>query len=170
MKIEWWKTKIKPLLQKAGMLKYAFLVLLVGVCLMLYPQKKEVPPVQESRQENGVDLEDSLEAILEKIDGAGEVAVLLSLETGESAVYQTDDETETDGTGQSGRRETVLLTDSDGNESPLIVQKNYPIYKGAVVLCQGADSAAVKFQIINAVSDITGLSSNKISVIKMKGN
>ena len=41
-------------------------------------------------------------------------------------------------------------------------------YTGAVILCQGADSATVRLQIVEAVSVYTGLSSNKIMVLKMK--
>ena len=39
---------------------------------------------------------------------------------------------------------------------------------GAVVVCEGAEEARVKLCVTNAVSAYTGLSSDKISVIKMK--
>jgi len=41
-------------------------------------------------------------------------------------------------------------------------------YSGAVILCQGADNAAVRLQIVEAVSAFTGLGSNRIIVQKMK--
>ena len=41
-------------------------------------------------------------------------------------------------------------------------------YTGAVIFCQGADSAAVRLQVVEAVAVYTGLSSNKIMVLKMK--
>lgn len=40
--------------------------------------------------------------------------------------------------------------------------------EGAVVLCTGADDAAVRLSVTNAVSAYTGLGSDKIRVIKMK--
>lgn len=40
--------------------------------------------------------------------------------------------------------------------------------EGAVVACDGAESAGVKLCVINAVSAYTGLGSDKISVIKLK--
>ena len=40
---------------------------------------------------------------------------------------------------------------------------------GALVVCDGADSASVRLAIIQAVSSLTGLGSNKIAVVKMKG-
>ncbi|MBE6968605.1 MAG: hypothetical protein E7442_00570 [Ruminococcaceae bacterium] len=39
---------------------------------------------------------------------------------------------------------------------------------GAVVVCDGAESAAVSLEIVRAVSAYTGLGSNKIIVLKMK--
>lgn len=40
--------------------------------------------------------------------------------------------------------------------------------EGAVVACDGAETAKVKLCVINAVSAYTGLGSDKISVIKLK--
>lgn len=39
---------------------------------------------------------------------------------------------------------------------------------GAVVVCDGAESAAVSLEIVRAVAAYTGLGSNKIIVLKMK--
>ena len=39
---------------------------------------------------------------------------------------------------------------------------------GAVVVCDGADSASVTLEIVRAVSAYTGLGSNRIIVLKMK--
>ena len=39
---------------------------------------------------------------------------------------------------------------------------------GAIVVCQGGDNATVRLAIIEAVSNVTGLGADKISVLKMK--
>jgi stage III sporulation protein AG len=39
---------------------------------------------------------------------------------------------------------------------------------GAIVLCQGADVPSVRLAIVDAVSKVTGLVANQISVLKMK--
>ena len=39
---------------------------------------------------------------------------------------------------------------------------------GAVVVCDGADSALVRLNVTNAVMSYTGLGSDKITIIKMK--
>ncbi|MCD8099251.1 MAG: hypothetical protein LUE06_01535 [Oscillospiraceae bacterium] len=40
--------------------------------------------------------------------------------------------------------------------------------EGAVVVCDGADSAAVRYAVTGAVGAYTGLGSDKITIIKMK--
>ena len=61
-----------------------------------------------------------------------------------------------------------MVTGSDRSEKGLVRQINPPEYLGAVVLCQGADNAAVKLAIVEAVSKATGLSTDRITVLKMK--
>jgi stage III sporulation protein AG len=47
------------------------------------------------------------------------------------------------------------------------VKTIYPVYQGALVVCEGADSATVRLEIIRAVAGLTGLSTDKIVVAKM---
>ena len=51
---------------------------------------------------------------------------------------------------------------------PVVTKTKSAPYLGAVVVCDGADSATVRLRIMQAVSALTGLGSDKISVIKMK--
>ena len=43
-----------------------------------------------------------------------------------------------------------------------------PEYLGAVVVCQGANDVQVRLAVVEAVSKVTGLGADKISVLKMK--
>ena len=138
--------------------KYTALILLLGVGLMLWPQTGEKP--QENTACENPNLEVRLETLLSQVEGAGEVRVLLTYAKGISYEYQTDQKSETE-------TETVLVSNG-GTQTPVTVTTQYPTYQGALILCQGADSAAVRLDIIEAVSDLTGLGSDKISVIKMK--
>ena len=148
--------------------RYALLVLLCGLFLLLLPEteeKQQTVPVQEQvLQESDPDLQDALSEILSQIQGAGEVRVLLTQSAGEQTIYQTDSDT----SGESARRDTVIISDSDRAEQGLVQQVNPPRYLGAVILCQGADSAGVRLAIVEAVAVATGLTTDKISVLKMK--
>lgn len=146
--------------------KFAAIVLVIGLVLLLFPGKEPNVPVPSNTQISTVESINAkeLEKILQSIDGAGEVQVLLSIASGEETIYQNN----TERTADSDKIETVITTDSNRSEAGLITQVNPPVYLGAIVVCEGADKTAVKYAIMQAVGKITGLGSDKICVLKMK--
>ena len=64
--------------------------------------------------------------------------------------------------------QTNRLSKAGGGEEPVKIKTVGPAYRGALIVCDGADSAVVRLQVTQCVSALTGLSSNQISVIKMK--
>lgn len=142
--------------------KFAAIILLIGLVLMLLPgENTQAGTTEESAPQEQVveDLETRLEALLGKISGAGRVEVLLTVATGEETVYQTDD--------GSDSRDTVIVEDAQRQEGGLVQRVLAPVYRGAVIACQGADLASVRLAIVEAVSCVTGLRSDQISVVKM---
>ena len=167
------RTAVKQILRKMEAMKYPLLVMLIGVILLLLPGREQKPPnvdltAASPETESFLDLETRLEALLCEIEGAGRVQVLLTMQTGAETVYQEDLERRTQEEEIEVRSETVLTSDN-GKDVPIAVKTIYPVYKGAVVACQGADSAAVRLNIVRAVASLTGLGSDKITVVKMKG-
>ena len=137
--------------------RYVLLVALAGLALMLFPAgSEEAEPAPTVAEE--VSLESRLESILSRIDGAGEVKVLLTEDRGGEVFYQTE--------GEDGK--TVLISGADRTQTGLIRQVNPPRYLGAIVVCQGADNAQVRLAIVQAVSSVTGLGADHITVLKMK--
>ena len=165
---------IKALTNKALSLikKYRFvtLILIIGMILMMLPfpspakNSTEIPTVYEAESS----LEEQLVSILEKIQGAGKVDVLLSVASGEEVVYQTNYEESSDADSSKKKSEVITITDSERNQNGLIRQRIAPDYLGAIIICQGADDPVVRLSIVDAVSKLTGLGANKISVLKMK--
>ncbi len=152
-----------------GKYKYAAVVLLIGLLLLTLPVKK----TQNVSDERTVPVTqtfdtDELTKILQSVDGAGRVEVLLSVASGEQTVYQTDSDISKTGETGTSKTDTVIITDSDRSETGLIKQVNPPVYLGAVVVCEGADSASVRLAIMQAVAKITGLGADSICVLKMK--
>lgn len=156
--------KLLPLIKKY---RYAALILLIGIVLMLLPSGKdknaEVPSPTVQSEETPSN-EYRLGALLSKIDGAGKVEVILSYASGSQTHYQTD----TDSDENKRKTDTVIITNADRKESGLITRVDPPVFLGAVVVCQGADRAAVRLAIVDAVSKYTGLGADQISVLKMK--
>ena len=137
---------------------------LLGLLLLLWPTGSRRETVKTETAASGFSLaetEEKLEALLCQIDGAGAVDVMLTLADGGEAVYQVD-ETVRDG----GREEQTVLAD----KAPVLVQTRQPRFQGAVVVCEGADCAAVKLAVTEAVASLTGLGSGKIAVVKMKSS
>lgn len=167
MEISKWKVGI---LNRIGKYKYVLVVILAGILLMMIPEKRETyqQPTQMEADVTNDDTKENLAEILALIQGAGKVEVYLSVDQGERTIYQTDSAyTESDGKLDS-KSQTILVTDSDRNETGLIYQKNPPSYLGAIVVAQGADNLKVKLALVDAVSKVTGLGADKISVLKMK--
>ena len=153
-----------------GKYKYVLLVLAVGIVLMVIPSgsQTKVEAVLNQGEESILSVEERLTQILKQVKGAGEVHVLLTEAFGEETLYQTNEDTSQSDTAFSSRGDTVTVTDSERNENGLVRQKNPPKYLGAIVVCQGGDQPAVRLAILDAVSKVTGLGADKISIQKMK--
>lgn len=156
------KGSVQAFLQKY---RYVLLAALVGILCMTLPEKPKEPAAEESVQViSEPALEDSLSALLSSVQGAGRVKILLTQQEGAKTLYQNDEVR----TEKESRTDTILVTDSSRKESGLIRQIIPPVYRGAVVLCQGADDARIRLQIMEAVKSVTGLTSDRITVLKMK--
>ena len=146
-----------------GKYKYPILVVLVGLGLLLLPTGEAQEPPVPAQTVREASLEQRLEELLGQIEGAGAVRVLLTEDVGRETVWQTDVQSDAD----SAREDTVILEDSDRNEIGLVRRTRSPSYRGAVILCQGADAPSVKLAIVEAVRCVTGLGADQISVQKM---
>ena len=156
------KGSVQEFLQKY---RYVLLAALVGILCMTLPEKPKEPAAEETVQViSEPALEDSLSALLSSVQGAGRVKILLTQQEGAKTLYQNDEVR----TEKESRTDTILVTDSSRKESGLIRQIIPPVYRGAVVLCQGADDARIRLQIMEAVKSVTGLTSDRITVLKMK--
>lgn len=141
--------------------KYVALILAIGVLLMLLPDKQTEPEQLPVVEKSTVSQEERLEEILAQIQGVGKVRVLLTTAAGERNLYVYDEDS-------GGSREVVVVTDSQRSQAGLITQVLPPTYLGAVIVCQGGDQPGVQLDVVEAVSDATGLSADKITVLKMK--
>ena len=148
--------------------RYGILIVLLGIALMCLPSRNKTAADQVPAAANTVTeeqrLEVTLSGILSQIKGAGKVEVLLTEAKGAETMYQTDTNTGS----ETQRQDTVIITDSERTQIGLVRQVNPPRYLGAIVVCQGADNAQVRLAIVQAVSSVTGLGADHITVLKMK--
>ena len=157
--------ELKKILAFLGKYKFAILILALGLLLMALPSRTEpAATVQETQPEPERDVAQELSRILSQIQGAGKVEVLLTLEAGEETLYQYDDNL----SDSAQNRDTVTVTDGQRGQTGLVRQVLPATYRGAVVVCQGADDPRIRLAIVEAVSMATGLGADRISVLKMK--
>lgn len=157
--------------------KYFLAVIAVGVLLLLSAKVPASEPAKEegTQTEAAFDLQTFQQSVadsLAQIEGAGRVEVLLSLEAGEESVYASDVSQSTggssDSTSETYQSTMSILSDGSYGETPVLIKSKYPTFRGAVILCEGADSDTVRLQIVQAVSALCGISSDHISISKLK--
>ena len=163
------KEKLRDILKKY---RFAALVALAGVVLMLLPGKKDSMPDAETAEGETFSLEETerrMAEVLGAMDGVGRVQVMLTLRSGET-LSLAEDSSATLGSGGDVRQDSQVLTVNrgSGKQEVVVTQRLYPTYQGAVVVCQGAGNSQVRLTVIDAVSVLTGMRRDKISVVKWK--
>ena len=157
-------------------------VLLAGLVLILWPtggqsQKKDSGSAggQVPAEFSLSDTENRIAEALSKIQGAGKVSVVLTLRSGTEQVIARDESVANTSKGAGDSAETssersvtsVVISAGSSVETPITLKYIYPEFLGALVVAEGADDAAVKLQLVRAVSGLTGLGADRIVVTKM---
>ena len=118
--------------------------------------------------------------ILKKMDGVGDVDVMIHFENGEKKVPAYDNTTqkstteETDNQGgkrvndQNTDNSKVVMTTKNGENQPFILTTIKPNIVGIVVVAEGAQDSKIKYEIEQAVSKLYNLSLDKVNVYSMK--
>lgn len=117
-------------------------------------------------------LEDKLKSVLSSIKGAGNVNVMITLESGPELkiATQTDERTNTT-TNASGTTTSITVVEEpiiitqNGEETPLVLMEILPVVKGVVVVAEGAKDVGVKLQLLEAVQALLSLSSGNIQIL-----
>lgn len=142
--------------------RWALLILVIGLVLMLLPENKAEPGENISQESVTVATEEErLARILSQVQGVGSVEVMLTKAVGERNIYQTDT---SDGIGW----DTVIVNRQDRGQEGLVSAVEGPVYQGAIVVCQGGDDPKVRLAVVEAVCNATGLGADRVTVLKMK--
>jgi len=159
--------------ERLGRYKFVALIALVGMICLLWPTGGSEQTVPEepalSVNDELADMEREMEEILGRIQGVGEVKLMLTLDRGKESVLAEDSSLSYSGDTRapddySRTSEPVILS---GEEDAVIVrQEVYPKFRGALVVCSGGGDSVVQLRVIEAVSALTGLGADKISVVK----
>ena len=165
-----WMSITRKMKDLTGKYKYVLLVLLLGIFLMSLPEadKESIQADVSDPEPVATSKAKELEDILSQISGVGKVSVMLTEAAGSETIYQTDEDRAQSSDSESVRADTVIVSGSDRTEKGLVRTVVPPVYLGAIVVCQGGDSPAVRLSIVEAVSNVTGIGTDRITVLKMK--
>lgn len=159
-------------------------ILIIIIC---FPTEKKSSSIEygvsQSEQISRLDemekLEERLERILGKMEGAGSVKVMITQKSSGEKIVEKDipvtsresSEENENGTNKTVEQDldevTVYEKDEQGNQIPYVVQELSPAIEGVLVLAQGGDNAVVVKNITDAVMALFGLEAHKIKVMKM---
>lgn len=153
--------------------QYKFVVILIvaGAVLLLLPQRTEGEPTSDdafTKEEENFSvehLESKLSDILSQIEGAGKVSVMLTVQSGAERIYASDRNMSERGEERELQEELVTISTENG-ENALLIGQTYPVFRGALLVCEGGDDPLVRLRLTEALTALTGLNSNRITVCK----
>lgn len=143
-------------------------------------QKNQTIQEKESQVVEQNELEQKLEAILSKIEGAGNVEVLITYSQSselvpvynESSTVSTTEESDQQGGTRKIEENTTqkeVIYEENSGQKELVTQKVInPKVEGAIILAEGAEDSTVKTNIVQAVEAVTGIATHKIQVFTSK--
>lgn len=115
------------------------------------------------------ELERKLESVLSQVKGAGTIKVMISLDGSPELVYAMDSDTKVSNNSNGSTTtssSTPILIQKSGLSSPLILTEILPKVKGVIVVSSGASDIGIKLDILNSVSTLLDISTDKINVLK----
>lgn len=157
---------------------------LVGALMLVLPANcgdgskqpavtSQLPEIDYQQQ-----LQRELEGILSRIEGAGRVTVMLTLDDDAEIVYASNEETsrrttsEEDSQGgvrqqlEYDSRGQLVIVQTGNQEEPVIEKIIKPRVRGVLVVAAGADNPLIRERLTHAVQGVLAVPAYKITVQK----
>ncbi|MBS5793874.1 MAG: hypothetical protein KIC92_03820 [Clostridiales bacterium] len=122
-------------------------------------------------------LEKRLETILGKVQGVGNVDVMITLENGKEIVTKDDNLKENSDTNEealNGDKRHIISSKEQSStvkisgDKPLILKEISPKISGVLIVAQGGGNVDVKNMLIKSANALLGVEIHKIEVLEMK--
>lgn len=170
------------------------ILVLAGILILIIAlptdtkEKKQAEEAKEniSKENNTMEaskdeIERKLEDILEKIDGAGDVKVMITYQDSGTQVVEKDKDTsensleESDSTGgvrstkEQQLQESTVYEEADAGNTPFVSKELLPKVEGILIVASGGDNQKVKQNISEAVLALFQVEAHRIKIVKMSG-
>ena len=117
-------------------------------------------------------LENKITSVVSKMEGAGDVSVMLTLASSLELVYaeSTNEKNNSSVSGSSTTSSTnstseTIIIKNNGDSSPLVIKEILPQIRGVVIVCEGAKDIKLKMKIVQAVKALLNIPSDNIQVL-----
>lgn len=167
-KLKEWTKKLKSIKN------YEIIISLIIICIVLLiyfsvnGDGKKEEKVAESVNISLTDgLEERVGNVLSKIEGVGEVDVLITFSSSaEQVTANTQNSHSTTTSNQNNSTTTSTTTSSPiiSNQNVIVLQEKMPEIIGVIVVAEGADNPKVKINILSAVSTALDIDKNSIQI------
>ena len=139
----------------------ALIIIIIGVNLFGGKHKNENSG--DSALEYVYSMEQKLESLLNKIDGAGKVSVALSVESGMETVFATETVVKETSNGRETVSKPILV-----NGKTVVLKEMYPEINGVVIVAEGAENIAVYRRLQQATLSLLNVKASQIEILTMK--
>lgn len=140
--------KLKKLMDNDNIRKFVIIAGIVGIAMIFFSsyidsgfEKSTKKDEEFSVVTYSTEIEDDLQSVISKIQGAGETQVLLTMENSVEYVYLDDSTTKT--------------------------KEIEPVIRGVLVVCEGGDDPVVVERINEAVTKALDISTAKVCITKL---
>ena len=143
--------------------------------------KENISKENNTMEASKDEIERKLEHILEKLDGAGDVKVMITYQDSGTQVVEKDKNTsensleESDSTGgvrstkEQQLQESTVYEDADAGNTPFVSKELLPKVEGILIVASGGDNQKVKQNISEAVLALFQVEAHRIKIVKMSG-
>ena len=131
--------------------------------------------LSESAKSYETVLEEKLEKALKKVEGVGEVSVVITLKNiiaadsdySESVIQESDSAGGVRSTTQQSGSTSNIYYDTQEGSEPYVTKENMPEVEGIVIVAKGGGDGNVCADITAAAEALLGVPAHKIKVLKM---
>jgi len=112
--------------------------------------------------------EKKISEILERIDGVSDPFVMITIDASSEHIYAVRENIKESSSrnGENTQKEVSkdIIFYGDGRQ-PILIKEIEPKIKGVAVICRGISNAEIQLKIINLVSTVLNLPTNRVYVI-----
>ena len=157
---------------------HLLLILLAGILLLVvtFPDVRSKPSADESEdgsasvmnentdlQKYADNLEKEIAGILSRVEGVGEVEVMITLKSGNRKIVEKDERSTRD---DAAEETSVYRQNADGSSEPYVNTELSPGIEGVAVIAEGGGSPVVRQEITEAVQALFDVEAHKIKIMK----